>query len=199
MIEDMYKEEIGDLEQDSNSSSDNAPRSKDKMASSEDKEDLKNSRARICETSQLSESRTSIGAMNVGGAPVGFQNEPNPDDSFMNLMLKDQRSNEVDGGLLLHNTVAQHSDENARFMAYHLAELGRYGNGNVSLTLGLQHSSSNLVPNAQPGFPGVNEDDIYNATAPLGVTVASSDYDSMNQMDQRQRFELSPLLHDFVA
>ncbi|EAY84030.1 hypothetical protein OsI_39262 [Oryza sativa Indica Group] len=199
MIEDMYKEEIGDLEQDSNSSSDNAPRSKDKMASSEDKEDLKNSRARICETSQLSESRTSIGAMNVGGAPVGFQNEPNPDDSFMNLMLKDQRSNEVDGGLLLHNTVAQHSDENARFMAYHLAELGRYGNGNVSLTLGLQHSSSNLVPNAQPGFPGVNEDDIYNATAPLGVTVASSDYDSMNQMDQRQRFEHSPLLHDFVA
>jgi len=34
MIEDMYKEEIGDIEQDSNSSSDNAPRRKGKMASS---------------------------------------------------------------------------------------------------------------------------------------------------------------------
>ncbi|CAN6339246.1 unnamed protein product [Urochloa humidicola] len=200
MIEDMYKEEIGDIEQDSNSSSDNASRSKGKMASSEDKEDLKSTTPRVCESSQLSESRASIGTINVGGAPVGFQNEPNPDDSFMNLMLKDQRSNEADGGILLHNAVAHHQDENARFMAYHLAELGRYGNGNVSLTLGLQHSSSSLsVPNAQQSFPGVGDDDIYNATAPLGVSVASSDYESMNQMDQRQRFEQSPLLHDFVA
>jgi hypothetical protein len=203
MIEDMYKEEIGDIEQDSNSSSDNASRSKGKMASSEDKEDLRSSTPRVCESSQLRESRASMRTMNVGGgAPMGFQNEPNPDDSFMNLMLKDQRSNEEDGGLLLHNAVAQHQDENARFMAYHLAELGRYGNGNVSLTLGLQHSSSSLsVPNTQQSFPGVGvgDDDIYNATAPLGVTVASSDYESMNQVDQRQRFEQSPLLHDFVA
>ncbi|KAG2621407.1 hypothetical protein PVAP13_3NG307526 [Panicum virgatum] len=34
IIEDIYKEEIGDIEQDSNSSSDNAPRRKGKMASS---------------------------------------------------------------------------------------------------------------------------------------------------------------------
>ena len=200
MIEDMYKEEIGDIEQDSNSSSDNAPRSKGKMASSEDKEDLKSSTPRVCESSQMSESRDSIGTMNVGGAAVGFQNEANPDDSFMNLMLKDQRSNEGDGGLLVHNAVAHHQDENARFMAYHFAELGRYGNGNVSLTLGLQHSGSSLsVHNAQQSFAGVGDDDIYNATAPLGVSVTSSDYESMNQMDQRQRFEQSPLLHDFVA
>ena len=79
MIEDMYKEEIGDIEQDSNSSSDNAPRSKGKMASSEDKEDLKSSTPRVCESSQMSESRDSIGTMNVGGAAVGFQNEANPD------------------------------------------------------------------------------------------------------------------------
>jgi hypothetical protein len=200
MIEDMYKEEIGDNEQDSNSSSDNAPRSKGKVASSEDKDDQKSSTPRVCETSQLSGSRSSIGTVNVGGAPVGFQNEAKPDDSFMNLMMKDQRSNEADGGLL-HNAIAHHPDENAQFMAYHLAELGRYGNGNnVSLTLGLQHSSSNLsAPNAQHNFPVVGDNDIYNATAPLGVSVASSDYESMNQIDQRQRFEQSPLLHDFVA
>ena len=201
MIEDMYKEETGDLEQDSNSSSDNVPRSKNKVALSEENEDLKSARARVCETSQLSESRANIGTMNVGGAPVGFHNEANHDDSFMNLMMKEQRSGEPDGGLLLHHSaVAQQSDENARFMAYHLAGLGRYGNGNVSLTLGLQHPGSGLsVPNAQANFPGVGDDDIYNAGAPLGVSIASSDYESMNQMDQRQRFEQSPLLHDFVA
>lgn len=200
MIEDMYKEETGDLEQDSNSSSDNMPRSKNKVASTEENEDLKNARARVCETSQLSDSRASMGTMNVGGTPVSFQNEANHDDSFMNLMMKEQRSGEADGGLLLHNAVAQHSDENARFMAYHLAGLGRYGNGNVSLTLGLQHPGSGLsVPNAQANFPGVGDDDIYGAGAPLGVSIASSDYESMNQMDQRQRFEQSPLLHDFVA
>jgi hypothetical protein len=200
MIEDMYKEEIGDVEQDSNSSSDNVPRTKSKMSSSEDKDDLKSSTPRVCETSQLRESRASIGTMSVGGAPVGFQNEANPDDSFMNLMMKDQRTNEADGGLLLHNAVTHHPDDNARFMAYHLAELGRYGNGNVSLTLGLQHSSSNLsAPNAQQSFPGVGDQDIYNTTAPLGVGVAPSEYETMNQMDQRQRFEQSPLLHDFVA
>lgn len=200
MIEDMYKEETGDLEQDSNSSSDNMPRSKNKVESTEENEDLKNARARVCETSQLSDSRASMGTMNVGGTPVSFQNEANHDDSFMNLMMKEQRSGEADGGLLLHNAVAQHSDENARFMAYHLAGLGRYGNGNVSLTLGLQHPGSGLsVPNAQANFPGVGDDDIYGAGAPLGVSIASSDYESMNQMDQRQRFEQSPLLHDFVA
>ncbi|CAM0948577.1 unnamed protein product [Alopecurus aequalis] len=201
MIEDMYKEETGDLEQDSNSSSDNVPRSKNKVASSEENEDMKSARARVCETSQLSDSRASIGTMNVGGAPVGFQNEANHDDSFMNLMMKEQRSSEADGGLLLHHSaIVQQSDENARFMAYHLAGLGRYGNGNVSLTLGLQHPGSGLsVPNAQVNFPGVGDDDIYNAGAPLGVSIASSDYESMNQIDQRQRFEQSPLLHDFVA
>jgi hypothetical protein len=223
MIEDMYKEETGDIEQDSNSSSDNAPAgSKAKTASSRDKEDhLARScctpRA-VCESSsQLSEppGGASMRAMSVAaaaaGAPMGlFQNEPghdhDHDDSFMSLMLKEQRPNDGGGGLLLHHSaVAQHQDENARFMAYHLAELGRYGNGNVSLTLGLQRSSSSLsVPHAQQSFPGVGigvgDDDIYNATAaPLGVSVASPDYESMSQMDQRQRFEQSPLLHDFVA
>jgi hypothetical protein len=200
MIEDMYKEETGDLEQESNSSSDNVPGSKNKVASSEENEDLKSARIRVCETSQLSDSRASIGTMNIVGAPVGYHNEANHDDSFMNLMMKEQRSSEADGDLLLHSTVSQHSDENARFMAYHLAGLGRYGNGNVSLTLGLQHPGSGLsVPSAQTNFPGVGDDDIYNTGAPLGVSIASSDYESMNQMDQRQRFEQSPLLHDFVA
>uniref|UniRef100_A0A0A8Y1Y7 Homeobox domain-containing protein n=1 Tax=Arundo donax TaxID=35708 RepID=A0A0A8Y1Y7_ARUDO len=198
MIEDMYKEEIGETELDSNSS-DSTPRSKGKVPSSDEKEDLKNSTSQAYQTSQLGESKANIGVMNLSGVPAGFHNDANPDDSFMNLMLKDQKPGEADGGLL-HDAVAHHSDESARFMAYHLAELGRYGNSNVSLTLGLQHTENSLsAPNTQPGFAAVGAEDIYNATAPLNVTSASSDYESTNQMDQRQRFDPSPLMHDFVA
>jgi hypothetical protein len=116
----------------------------------------------------------------------------------MNLMLKDQRSGETNGSHL-HDTVAHHSDDSTRFMAYHLAELGRYGNNSVSLTLGLQHAENSLsVPNTQPAIAGVGHEDICNATA-LGVVPASSDYESTNQIDQQQRFEPSSLMHDFVA
>jgi hypothetical protein len=205
MIEDMYKEEVGDVELDSNSSSDNGARSKDKAPSSEEKEDLKTSTSQACQSSQLDESKANVGGMmSLSGAPAdNFHNEVNPEDSFMSLMLKAQRPGETDGGSFLHHTVAHQSDESTQFMAYHLAELGRYSSNNVSLTLGLQHAENSLssVPNTQPGFPGVRDEDIYNATAPLNVTSTSSDYGSTNQMDQqqRQRFEPTPLMHDFVA
>ncbi|CAL4943690.1 unnamed protein product [Urochloa decumbens] len=204
MIEDMYKEEVGDGELDSNSSSDNGARSKDKAPSSEEKEDMKTSTSQACQSSQLDESKANIGGMmSLSGAPAGgFHSEANPEDSFMSLMLKAQRAGETDGSDLLHHAVGHHSDESTQFMAYHLAEFGRYGSNNVSLTLGLQHAENSLssVPNTQPGFPGVR-DEIYNPTAPLNVTSTSSDYESTNQMDQqqRQRFEPSPLMHDFVA
>uniref|UniRef100_A0A0D3FMG3 Uncharacterized protein n=1 Tax=Oryza barthii TaxID=65489 RepID=A0A0D3FMG3_9ORYZ len=147
-----------------------------------------NSMSQTYQPSQLGESKANIGMMSLGGAPAGFHNEGNQDDSFMNLMLKDQRPGEAEGSLL-HDAVAHHSDENARFMAYHLSGLGRYGNGNVSLTLGLQHPDNRLsVQNThQPGFAGAGEE-IYNSTASLGVAAASSsDYESTNQIDQRQR------------
>ncbi|KAM0884676.1 hypothetical protein ACQ4PT_030820 [Festuca glaucescens] len=195
MIEDMYKEETGEAELDSNSS-DNVPRSKDKVVSCEEKEDLKCS---MSQAYQTSESKANIGMVGFTGAPASFHNEANSDDGFMNLLLKDQRPGEADGGLL-HDAAAHHADESARFMAYHLAELGGYRNSNVSLTLGLQHTENSLsAPNThQPGFTAV-EDDMYNTTAPPSITAASSDYESTNQLDQRQQFEPPPLLHDFVA
>jgi hypothetical protein len=198
MIEDMYKEEIGEAELHSNSSSDNASRSKVKVPSDE-KDELKSSSSQACQISQLGESKANINMMSLSGAPPGFHNEGNPDDSFMNLMLKDQRPGETDGSLL-HDAVAHHSDDSTRFMPYHFAELGRYGNNSVSLTLGLQHTENSLsVPNAQPAFAGIGHEDIYSATAPRNVAPASSDYESTNHIDQQQRFEQSPLMHDFVA
>nr|CAB3493694.1 unnamed protein product [Digitaria exilis] len=201
MIEDMYKEEIGDAELDSNSSSDNGARSKDKAPSSEEKEEIKTSTSQVCQSSQLDESEANVGGMmSLSGAPTsGFHDEANPEDSFMSLMLKAQRPGETDGSGLLH-----HSDDSTQFMAYHLAELGRYNNNNnVSLTLGLQHAENSLssAPNTQPGFSGIRDEGMYNTTAPLNVTSTSSDYESTNQMDQQQRqqFEPLPLMHDFVA
>ncbi|WVZ60104.1 hypothetical protein U9M48_010167 [Paspalum notatum var. saurae] len=207
MIEDMYKEEIGEAELDSNSSSDNGLRSKDKPPSSEEnKEDLNTSTSQGYQTSQLSESKANVvGMMSLSGAPAsGFQNEVNP-DSFMSLMLKAQRPGETDVSGLLHDAVAHHSDERAQFMAYHLAELGRYGNGNnnVSLTLGLHHADNRISvpPNTQPGFHSVRDEDIYTTTAPVNIASTSSEYDSTSQIDQQQRqqFEPPPLMHDFVA
>ncbi|XP_072956392.1 BEL1-like homeodomain protein 7 [Typha angustifolia] len=193
MIEDMYKEEIGDMEMESNSSSDNVPRSKDEIGSSEEKEDLKSSER--CQTSQFNDSKANNTHMNLGGAEIGFHNEANADDTFMNLMLKDQRPGGRDSGLL-HDAVTQISDGNGRFMSYQMAKIGNYGNGSVSLTLGLHHSDGGLtVPNCQQGFPDVRGEEIY-STAPLGIN--GSDYDSMGLMDQRQ-IETPPLLHDFVG
>nr|BAJ96483.1 predicted protein [Hordeum vulgare subsp. vulgare] len=197
MIEDMYKEETGEAELDSNSSSDNVPRSKDKMASCEDREDQKCSMSQG-QAYQTSEFKANVGMVGLTGGPASFHNEASSDDGFMNLLLKDQRPGEADGGLL-------HGDESARFMAYHLAELGGYQNSNVSLTLGLQHTENNLsAPNNthRPGFTVGGEEDIYNTTAAHpggGAAAASPDYESTNQLDQRQQFEPSPLLHDFVA
>jgi len=42
------------------------------------KEDLKSSTPRVCESSQLSEWRANIGTMNVGGEAVGFQKRKFP-------------------------------------------------------------------------------------------------------------------------
>lgn len=203
MIEDMYKEETGDAEMDSNSSSDNVPRSKDEIGSSEEREDLKSSATERGQTSQFNESKANNSEIDMGGAAIGFPSETTADDSFMNLMLKDQRLSERDSGLL-HDAVGQKPNESGRFMAYqmanlgNLASLGNYGNGSVSLTLGLQHFDGALhVPNAQEAFSEVRGEDIYGSAPQIGVS--SSEFDSMNPMDQRQRFEPSPLLHDFVA
>lgn len=203
MIEEMYKEETGETEMDSNSSSENIPKSRDETGSSEEKENLKSPAAERCQTSQLNESsKSNISDMEMGGtsaaAAAGFQNEGNTDDTFMNLMLKDRRN---DGGFcgLLHDAINQKSDGSGRLMAYQMAELGRYRNGGVSLTLGLQHCDGGLpVSNGQQSFIEMRGQEAYNS-APPPLEADAADYDCINLMDQHHRFGPSPLLHDFVA
>ncbi|XP_010907730.1 BEL1-like homeodomain protein 7 [Elaeis guineensis] len=198
MIEEMYKEDISETEMDSNSSLENVPKSKDGTGSIEEREHSKSPATEGCHTSQLDESsKSNISDMDMGGAAAGFQNEANVDDTFMNLVLKDQRPEGEDRGLL-HDAIAQRSDGSGRFPAYQMAELGRYGNGGVSLTLGLQHCDGGLpVSNSQQGFLRVGGEDVYSTAPPLETDAA--DYNCINLVDQRHRFGPSALLRDFVA
>ena len=188
MVEEMYKEEFGETEMDSNSSSENAPKGKDEARSSEDRGDLLQSPGsdrcpRNTAEGQFTDSLKSnlIPNIDIGGA--GFQNEATAaDDAYRVLKLGDQRPNGEDYGLL-HDAIAQ-SNNNWRFMAYQMTEMGRYGNaGGVSLTLGLQHCDDGGLgaPDGQQGFLAVRGEDIYSTTGPsLG-------------------YGPSHLLHDFVA
>ncbi|CAL9760596.1 unnamed protein product [Musa acuminata subsp. burmannicoides] len=198
MIEDMYKEEFGDVEIDSNSSSENPPKLKEDIQSSEDHEDLQNHATGRCQTSQMSDSSRPniIPAMDVDESAAGFQNGTATQDSFMNLKANDQRSIGQDASFL--QDALAHPDGNGRFLAYQMAELGCYGNGGVSLTLGLQHCDVGLpISDNQQSLLAMRGNDAYSAAAPAGADTA--DYDYANMGDQRHRFGSAHLLHDFVA
>ncbi|EHA8588207.1 BEL1-like homeodomain protein 7 [Cocos nucifera] len=195
MIEEMYKGEIGDTEIDSNSSSENPPRQKDEIQTSENQEDLQSPAGEVCQTNQLNDSKSkAIHNMELGGVSASFQDKTSSDDAYMNLKLNEQRPNGNDCSLL--QDALTHSE--GRYLAYQTAEFGQYGNSGVSLTLGLQHCDGSLpVSNGPHSFLAMREEDIYSAAAPIGADTA--DYDYMNMDDRRHRFGSSHLLHDFVA
>nr|XP_029119531.1 BEL1-like homeodomain protein 7 isoform X3 [Elaeis guineensis]XP_029119532.1 BEL1-like homeodomain protein 7 isoform X3 [Elaeis guineensis]XP_029119533.1 BEL1-like homeodomain protein 7 isoform X3 [Elaeis guineensis]XP_029119534.1 BEL1-like homeodomain protein 7 isoform X3 [Elaeis guineensis]XP_029119535.1 BEL1-like homeodomain protein 7 isoform X3 [Elaeis guineensis]XP_029119536.1 BEL1-like homeodomain protein 7 isoform X3 [Elaeis guineensis]XP_029119539.1 BEL1-like homeodomain protein 7 len=197
MIEDMYKEEFGGTEIDSNSSSENPPKCKDEIRSSEDREDLQNFSAERSQTNQLNDSKSkAIHTMDTGRASASFQHETNSNNAYMNLKLNEQRPTSDDGSLL--QDTLTHSDGSGRYMAYQMAEVGRYGNTGFSLTLGLQHCDGSVpISNNQHRFLTVRGEDIYGAAAPIGADTA--DYEFMNMEDRQHRFGSSNLQHDFVA
>ncbi|XP_077245384.1 BEL1-like homeodomain protein 7 isoform X2 [Tasmannia lanceolata] len=155
MVEEMYKEEIGDAEMDSNSSSDNVAKARDEIGTSEDR----------CLTSQFNDSKSDhISDVEMTGTTVGFQNRPNGEGpNYGNLKQRDQRPNSDD--FSLQNALV-HPDESGRFMAYQMSELGRFGSGGVSLTLGLQHCDGSLpVSGGQQNFVTVRGDDMYSGAS----------------------------------
>ncbi|WOK92496.1 BEL1-like homeodomain protein 7 isoform X1 [Canna indica] len=190
MIEDMYKEEFG-VEIDSNSSSENPPKFKEDNQSSEDHEDMQNPATGGHQTSQMSDSSRPniIPPMNAAESSTAFQNGATTQDSYMNLKGQDSS--------FLQDALA-HPDGSGRFLAYQMAELGHYGNGGVSLTLGLQHCDVGIpVSDNQQSLLAVRGNDVYGAAAPVGAD--TGDYDYANMGDRRQRFASTHLLHDFVA
>ncbi|XP_042443704.1 BEL1-like homeodomain protein 7 isoform X1 [Zingiber officinale] len=194
MIEDMYKEEFGDIEIDSNSSSENPTKRKEDVQSSEDHEELQNAAASRCQTSQISEPCI-IPAIEMAGSAAAFQNESTIQVSNMNLKISNQRPVGEDSNFL--QDALNSADRSERFFAYQMAELSQYGNSGVSLTLGLQQCDLGLpMADNHQTFLAVTGNDVYDAT-PAGPETA--DYEYANVGDRQQRFGSTHLLHDFVS
>ena len=197
MVEEMYKEEAGDAEMDSNSSSEIAGKAtKHDMKTSEDKmEDFQQS------ATSTAMDRDSIHDTEMVGinADVNFQNGTRIETENDYRVAK---STGHDG--LFPDSIVQTNGGNERFMAaaYHMSELGRFGPGNgVSLTLGLQHCEGGTLPlsvGTHQSFLTMRGDNIYN-TAPSSVGPETEDFDCMDSGNRQHRFSSSHLLHDFVA
>ncbi|KAF9619228.1 hypothetical protein IFM89_005782 [Coptis chinensis] len=216
MVEEMYKEEFGDIELDSISSSENASKSaRDDIKVSEDgREELQQSvkppATERCQPSQFHELKSNpITDVEMSGSATraSFQNRPHGDDGmdYGGMRLGGNPSHNVDHSNLLQDTIV-HSDVSStgRFLsadAYHMSELGRFGSGDgVSLTLGLQHCDGSGLPmsgGTQHNFVTMRGDEMYTATTSLGPE--TTDFDCMDPGDRRHRFSSSHMLHDFVA
>ncbi|KAK2966026.1 hypothetical protein RJ640_017104 [Escallonia rubra] len=220
MVEEMYKEEAGDAEMDS-SSSEIAPKpTKNDTKASEDRgEDLQKSAtstdSKRCNTRQFDSNSDHVADGEIVGPSTKF--------SFQNVTCGEAETEygvggkprgdgrpSLDDSSLFSNTIVQSNGSGSeRFMAaaaaaYHMSELGRFGNGSgVSLTLGLQHceggGSLPMSVATQHNFVSVRgDDDVYNEAA-SSVGPESADFDFMDSGNRQHRFGSSHLLHDFVA
>ncbi|KAA8536070.1 hypothetical protein F0562_028548 [Nyssa sinensis] len=214
MVEEMYKEETGDVEMDSNSSSEVAPKAtKGDIKASEDKgEDLQQSATSTateqCSTGQFFDSKSNhiTDAEMVGlNADARFQNGTHGETETEYGVVK-SRMEQIDECGLFQDTIARSNGGSERFMAaaapYHMSEFGRFGSGNgVSLTLGLQHCEGGSLPlsvGAHHSFVAMRGDDVYN-TATSSVGPETADFDCMDSGNRQHRLGSSHLLHDFVA
>ncbi|KAA8546010.1 hypothetical protein F0562_020539 [Nyssa sinensis] len=213
MVEDMYKEEIGDAEMDSNSSSEVVPKAtKGDIKASEDKgEDLQQSETSTaterCSTGQFLESKSNhvLDAQMLGpNDNARFQNGTNGEIETEYGVVKsrmEQRS-KVDDCSLFQDTIVQSNGGGASFMAaaaaYHVSELGRFGSGNgVSLTLGLQHCEGGGLPltvGAHQNFVTMEEDDVYNVAA-SSVGPETADFDRLDSGNRQHRFGPLPVCY----
>lgn len=215
MVEEMYKEETGDAEMDSNSSSDTAkPKIGDVKSSTEDRvEEVQQSSTATqrCSSGQLMDStfdRTPD--VEMAGHPVGFNylngRHGDVEAEYGHIKLNGEQAPSVDDCGLFQNSMVQSGSSNDRFMAaaaaYQMAELGRFGGGSgVSLTLGLQHCEGGALPvsaGTHGGFLAMRGDELYNQAA-SSIGPETTEFESINIGNQQQRFGSTHLLHDFVA
>ncbi|RRT76266.1 hypothetical protein BHE74_00020272 [Ensete ventricosum] len=117
MIEDMYKEEFGDTEIDSNSS-ENPSKLKEDFQSSEDHEDLRTYGTGRYQTGQISNSSRPI-TMNVAESAATFQHDASAQDSHKYLKASEQRPIGEDSGFL--QDAIDHPEGKGRFLAYQMA------------------------------------------------------------------------------
>lgn len=210
MVEEMYKEEAGDAEMDSNSSSDIAPKTtKVDVKTSEDRgDDLQNSATSTatekCSTGQFFEPKSRhapdvemVGPCTESGFHIISQGE-----TETQYELGKPRGDQTECNIF-SDTMVQPNGSSERFMAaYHISELGRFGNrGGVSLTLGLQHCEDGSIPmsvGTHHNFVTMRGENVYDPADPsLGTETV--DFDCIDSGNQQHRFGSSHMLHDFVA
>ncbi|CAL9021886.1 unnamed protein product [Prunus brigantina] len=217
MVEEMYKEEAGDAEMDSNSSSENAPQTKksDMRTTEDGVEDMQPSASSTCtercSTGQFMDSKSDhFHDVEMAGSTgsASFQNGTRREAEAQYGLVKlreGQRAGMDDCSLFSDPNV--HSDRSSeRFMeaadAYHMPELGRFGSGSgVSLTLGLQHCDGGSLPistGTHHSFVAMRGDDLYNPAA-SSVGSETADFECMDSGNQQHRFGSSHLLRDFVV
>ncbi|KAJ6671416.1 HOMEOBOX PROTEIN TRANSCRIPTION FACTORS [Salix viminalis] len=217
MVEEMYKEELGDAEMDSNSSSENAAKATKGDGTSEEKgEEFQHSASSTatgrCSVGQLMDSKSDhVPEVEMAGSTArnnfhnGIRSETFTEYGLLKLR-EDQRPSMEDCSLF-SDAMAHSEGGGDRFMAaaaaaYQMPEVGRFGNGSgVSLTLGLQHCEGGSLPmsgTAHHGFVSMRgDDDIYNAASSVGAE--PTDFECLNPGNRQQRFSSSHVFHDFVA
>ncbi|XP_047938419.1 BEL1-like homeodomain protein 7 [Salvia hispanica] len=197
MVEEMYKEETGDADVDSNSSSETNPRaSKPGAKASEDKaEDLQHGTASARQ--QLMEPKgVEMNDVEMMGSDANsiFQSEYG--------VGKGEKAEHETG--LFQDAVAESSCGSERFMGagYHISELERFGSvgGGVSLTLGLQQCEGGgrmAMPNSNHNaFIPLRETDVYN-TAASAMGGDPADFECMDSGGRQHRL-VSSLLPSFT-
>ncbi|XP_073158806.1 BEL1-like homeodomain protein 7 isoform X1 [Henckelia pumila] len=202
MVEEMYKEETGDTEVDSNSSSETTPRTaKTDSKTSQDKgEDFQQTSA---SSSQHLASNSiplpDIEMMEPGNSPT-FQ----PPSKYCTRKSGDEQR-QIDETTLFHDSMGLPNYGTDRYIeaAYHISEFERFGNGSgkISLTLGLQQSAGGSIPicnETRNGFVNIRGSDAYNAPD-LAMETETAEFDCMDPENRQQRFVPTRLLHDFVA
>ncbi|XP_062177256.1 BEL1-like homeodomain protein 6 [Alnus glutinosa] len=217
MVEEMYKEETGDAEIDSNSSSENAAKAtKGDNKSSEDRggdlqQTASSTAAERCSTGQLMDTKPDcVPDVEMAGSTgvLSFQNgtRREAENEYGLVKRREEQRPSVDDCSLFPDAMIQSDGASERFMAaaaaYHMSELGRFGGGSgVSLTLGLQHCEGGSLPmsgGTHQSFINMRGDQLYNA-APSSVGAETADFECMNSGNQQHRFSSSHLLHDFVV
>ncbi|KAG7010906.1 BEL1-like homeodomain protein 6 [Cucurbita argyrosperma subsp. argyrosperma] len=220
MVEEMYKEEIGSVDMDSISSSENASKGTkgDNKTFEDDKEeDLQQSASSTaterCSTGDIVDLKSDqvSNLVNSGSNRLAsFQNGAHIEAENELIKPNEELRSNVNNSNFFPDAIVQSQGESDRFMAaaaaaYHMSELGRFGTvGGVSLTLGLQHCEGGggipMPAGTHHGFAAMRGDDMYNAASAASSLGETVHFECVNAAGNPQlRFGPSHLYHDFVV
>lgn len=208
MVEEIYKEEFGDAEFDSNSSSEIAPKASESDIKAFDEkekgfqppatspEDEPSISGKLFQSKSNHAPNVEMVESNIG---ITFRDGDHVEtDSQYEMGDRGGAAKPTTGDTsLLPDTALQSNGASNRFMypasAYHVSELERFGNGNgVSLTLGLQQCEGSH------NFLSTRGDDVYIPSA-SSVDPESADFSYIDSENRQHQFGSSHLFHDFVA